>query len=113
MFLKKITTIIKGKSYFHYQVVESYRENGKVKHRNFYSVGVLTEEEAAKLRLVVAAQSDKGIIVTKIDDIVVTKHLAYLDVAVLHHLWQKWNFDEFSLQIIGLKPWYLIVVLNP
>ena len=94
MFLKKITTIIKGKSYFHYQVVESYRENEKIKHHTLYSVGVITEEEAAKLRLVIAAQSDKGIIVTKIDDIVVTKHLAYLDVAVLHHLWQKWNFDE-------------------
>jgi len=108
MFLKKITTIIKGKSYFHYQVVESYRENGKVKHRNFYSVGVLTEEEAAKLRLVVAAQSDKGIIVTKIDDIVVTKHLAYLDVAVLHHLWQKWDFDEF----FPSDHWIEAMVLN-
>lgn len=95
MFLKKITSTIKGKTYFHYQVVESYRENGKVKHRTLYSIGVLTDNEAARLRAVIAAQSDKDIVVAKIEDIVVTKHLAYLDVAVLHHLWQKWNFDSF------------------
>ena len=108
MFLKKISSVIKGKTYLHYQVVESYRENGKVKHRNLYSVGVLTEEEAAKLRLVIAAQSDKEIIVAKIDDMVVTKHLAYLDVAVLHHLWQKWNFDEF----FPSDHWVETMVLN-
>lgn len=108
MFLKKISSVIKGKTYLHYQVVESYRENGKVKHRNLYSVGVLTEEEAAKLRLVIAAQSDKEIIVTKIDDIVVTKHLAYLDVSVLHYLWQKWSFDE----IFPSDHWIEAMVLN-
>jgi transposase len=108
MFLKKITSIIKGKSYFHYQVVESYREEGKVKHRTLYSVGVLTDDEAERLRTVIAAQSDKSIIATRIDDIVVTKHLAYLDVAVLHYLWQKWHFDDFFTS----DHWVEAMVLN-
>jgi len=42
MFLKKSTTTIKGKTYNHYKIVESFCENGKVKHRILFTLGNLT-----------------------------------------------------------------------
>jgi len=95
MFLKKSARTIKGKTYNHYKIVESYRENGTVKHRILFNVGDLTDEQAERLRLALAAHSDNNIIVSKDEDIVVTNHFAYLDIAVLFHLWQEWGFQQF------------------
>lgn len=55
MFLKKSTTTIKGKIYNHYKVVESYRVDGKVKHRILFSLGALTDEQAERLRMALSA----------------------------------------------------------
>lgn len=95
MFLKKSTTTLQGKTYNHYKIVESYRENGKVKHRILFTLGALTDEQAARMQLAIRAYSDPEILVSKLDDLVVTKHVAYLDIISLHHLWKSWDFDEF------------------
>lgn len=95
MFLKKSTTTINGKTYNHYKIVESYRENGKVKHRILFPLGALTDEQAERLRLAIGAYSNPDVVVSKYSDIVVTKHLAYLNVAVLYQLWQEWGFQQF------------------
>jgi transposase len=95
MFLKKSVTTVKGKTYNHYKVVESYRDKGKVKHRILFSLGALTDEQAEHMRMVVRAHSDPDIVVSKAEDIVVTKHVSYLDIAVLEQIWQDWGFNEF------------------
>jgi hypothetical protein len=95
VFLKKSTTTIKGKTYNNYKIVESYREGGKVKHRILFILGSLSDEQAERLRMAIAAYSNQDLVVAKSDDIVVTKHAAYLAVATIHHLWQEWGFWEF------------------
>ena len=46
MFLKNQTvTKPNGKSYTYYRLAESYRENGKVKHRILAELGALNPEE--------------------------------------------------------------------
>lgn len=108
MFLKKSTTTIKGKTYNHYKIVESYRDNGKVKHRILFPLGNLTDEEAEKIRMAISAYSNPDVVVSKMDDIVVTKHLAYLDVCCLHDLWQQWRFDRF----FAFSRWAQAMVIN-
>jgi transposase len=95
MFLKKSVKTVKGKKYSHYSIVESFRDNGKVKHRLIFAIGPLDDEVADRLRLTLNVHSNQDLVVAKSDDIVVTKHGAYLDVAVLVHIWQQWQFHEF------------------
>jgi len=95
VFLKKSTTTIRGKTYHNYKIVESYREGGKVKHRILFPLGALTEEQAERLRLAVAAYSNPEVVVAKSDEIVVTKHVGFLAVATLHHFWEEWGFADF------------------
>ena len=108
MFLKKSTVTIKGKTYNNYKIVESYREKGKVKHRILTTLGSLTDEQAERLRLAISSYSNPDLVVSKKDDIVVTKHLAYLDVAVLHQIWENWGFNQF----FDNDHWVQAMVLN-
>ena len=95
IFLKKSVATINGKTYCNYKIVESYRTGGKVKHRILFTLGNLSDEQAERLRLAISAYSNPDVIVSKTDDIVVTKHTAYLEVMVMHHLFENWNFDDF------------------
>ncbi len=108
VFLKRSTTTIKGKTYEHYMIAESYRENKKIRHRILVNLGPLTEERAARIRLALAAHGNSDVIVARKDSIVVTKHLAYLDVAVLHQLWREWGLSAF----FPSSPWVEAMVLN-
>ena len=82
MFLKKSTKTVKGKKYFHYSIVELFRDEGKVKHRLIFAIGQLDDEAANRLRLTLNAHSNQDLVVAEPDDIVVTKHGSYLDIAV-------------------------------
>ena len=113
MFLKKSTTTINGKTYNHYKIVESYREKGKVKHRILFPLGALTDEHAERLRVAISAYSNPDVIVSKHSDIVVTKHLAYLNVAVLYQLWQDWGFQQFFSEDRWVKPMVFNRCIDP
>jgi len=108
MFLKNSSTTIKGTTYNNYKIVESYRDKGKVKHRTIFPIGKLTDEQAERMRLALRAYSDPDIIVASTDEIEVTAHLDYLDVAVLHWLWQQWELDRF----LRKERWVQAMTLN-
>ena len=108
MFLKKSTTTINGKTYNHYKIVESYREGGKVKHRILFALGTLTNEQAERLRMAISTHSNPDIVVSKAEDIVVTNHLSYLELAVLFKLWQDWDFHKFFTE----DRWVKAMVFN-
>ena len=113
IFLKKSVATINGKTYCNYKIVESYRTGGKVKHRILFTLGALSDEQAERLRLAVSAYSNPDIIVSKTDDIVVTKHGDYLDVAVMHHLWQDWRFDDFFKEDYWVKAMVINRAVDP
>jgi transposase len=108
IFVKKSLATIKGKTYCNYKIVESYRSGGKVKHRILFPLGALSDDQAERMRLAVSAYSNPDIIVSKADDIVVTKHAAYLDVAALYHIWREWGFDDY----FGEDYWVKAMVIN-
>ncbi|WP_127579676.1 IS1634 family transposase [Paenibacillus koleovorans] len=108
MFLKKSTATIKGTQYHHYKIVESYRDDGKIKHRILFNVGKLTDEQAEQLKLAIKVQNDPGLVVTHEREIAVTKSIAYLDIMVLHQMWQQWNLAQFFLN----DRWVEALVLN-
>lgn len=108
VFLKKSTATIKGKQYHHYKIVESYRDQDKVKHRILFNVGKLTDEQADQLRLTLQIQSDPTLIVAKEKDILVTKSVSYLDVMVLHDLWRQWDLSRF----FAADRWVEALVIN-
>ena len=83
------------KIYCYYKIVESYREDGKVKHKTLFTLGILTHDQAERIRLVLSAHSNPEVIVSPKNDIVVTKHLSFLDIAILHQLWHEWGFEEY------------------
>jgi transposase len=108
VFLKKSYKTINGKTYNYYSVVESYREEGKIRHRILYPVGHLDDAAAERLKLVLRAHSQPDTVVATLEDIEVTKHLLFLDVAVLIYLWQQWNFDRFFPK----EHWVASLIIN-
>jgi len=55
-FMKITTSTRKNKTYYYASIAESYRENGKVKHKTLKKIGGVTKEQAEALKL---AFSDK------------------------------------------------------
>lgn len=113
MFLKKSVRTINGKTYCHYKIVESYREGGKIKHRILFPLGALADEQAERLRLAISAYSRPDIVVAKTDQIVVTKHVDFLSVAVLHHVWQEWGFWQFFQTDRWVEPMTINRIVDP
>jgi len=95
MFLKETRKTYKGKKYVTYALTESYRENGKVKHRNIKNLGPLTEEQAQRIRLVLKAQNIEDAFVGHLSDVVSKDHFRFLDIAVLDDLWRQFNLNRF------------------
>ncbi|MBS3977153.1 MAG: IS1634 family transposase, partial [Syntrophomonadaceae bacterium] len=95
MFLKRATKTFKGKVYESYALTESYREDGKVKHRNIWNLGSLTGEQAHRIRLILTATQNEDMFVGRLSDVVAKTHYRFLDIALLHHFWQYWGLDDF------------------
>ena len=96
MFLKCSERKAKGKTYQYYNVVESVRVDGKIKHDIIVPLGNITEEKAALIREVLkigTSTGNTGVPLYRLDDIVVTKSTDFLNIYVLHMLWCEWGLD--------------------
>ncbi|GAB6153250.1 IS1634 family transposase [Desulfosporosinus burensis] len=96
MFLKKVSIKQEGKTYNYYKIVASYRDkDGKPKHRLIQNLGVLSEVDAERMRLILKAQQDPDLVLAKTSDIVVTKHWLFLPIILLHSLWETFQLQHF------------------
>ena len=94
------TSKYKGKVYKSYGIAESYREGGKVKKKRLFTLGKLTDEQAAKIRLICKVISNPDEQVTTLANIVAHECVSYLDVAVVNQLWERWQLsDAFTFDI--------------
>lgn len=94
------TSKYKGKVYKSYGIAESYRQGGKVKKKRLVTLGKLTDEQAAKIRLICKVISNPDEQVTTLANIVAQECVSYLDVAVVNQLWETWQLsDAFSFEI--------------
>lgn len=108
MFLKKTKKKYKKKSYDYYSLAESYREKGKVKHRQIANLGALTPEQAERIRLVLKVKRVDHAYVGDLSDVVVKKHFQFLSVAVLDSFWKQFKLDSFFSGI----PYAEVMALN-
>ena len=99
MFLKKARKTYKGKVYETYALTESYRENGKVKHRHIANLGSLTKEQAQRIKLVLKAKQIEDVFVGHLSDVVAKEHYRFLDVAVLDDIWRQFDLDQYFAEL--------------
>ena len=90
----------KGKTYKSYAIAESYRIGEKVKKRNIWPIGKLTEVQAKQVQLICKVMKDDSQILTNLNDLVVKETKAYLDIALIDAIWQHWKLDAaFQLAV--------------
>jgi len=90
----------KGKKYKSYAIAESYREGKKVKKRNIWPIGKLTDQQAAQIKLILKVAKGQDQVLTQLKHIVVKDSKAYLDIAVVNELWNYWQLDQaFDFEI--------------
>ena len=73
----------KGKSYRSYSLARAYRKDGKNRKEICVKLGKLSDEAADRWRSLLATLKKPDAFVTTGDNITVTNHFAYLDVAVV------------------------------
>lgn len=84
----------KGKVYRSYNLARSYRKDGKNLKELFLNLGKLSDEEVSKWQLIISAFKNKDNSLTTINDIMITKHYHYYDVAIVSAIWDYWGLDE-------------------
>lgn len=102
MYLLKQPKKQRGKIYNYYSIAESFREQGEPRIRILFRLGAISEEQAEKIRLVLKIHSDPDLVVGKFQDIVFSDHWKYLDIAVLHEIWNNWGLSNI-FKVAGLK----------
>jgi transposase len=114
MFLKKVTIKQAGKTYNYYKIVASYRDkDGKPKHRLIQNLGVLSEDDAERMRLILKAQQDSELVLAKSSDIVVTRHWLFLPIILLHSLWEIFQLQQFFLDGLLIEAMVLNRCIEP
>ena len=81
----------KGTKYRSYSLARSYRMKGKSRKDIVLKLGKLNEDEVARWRKLLHAVKSPDAFFTTLDDVVVTQHYAYLDVAVANAVWDYWE----------------------
>jgi transposase len=94
MHLSYSTSNYKGQTYKSYSIAESYREGKKVRKRTLWTLGKLTDIQAAQIRMICNVVKNEEQIITQLKDIVVKETKAYLDIAVVNELWNQWQLDK-------------------
>jgi len=100
MFIKTSSTTKNGKRYPYYQVVSSYRENGKIKHKRIANLGHLTEKDIDNLIKGLQRIRKKPFSLQEAK----LKHkrtLIFGQIHVLDQLWQRFGISEILCDCAG------------
>ncbi len=87
------TSQYKGKRYRSYSLARAYRKDGKNAKEIVLKLGKLSEAEVARWRQLLAVFKTPGTFITTLEDIIVTRHYAYLDVATANAIWAQWGLE--------------------
>ena len=83
----------KENTYRSYSLARAYREDGKNCKEIVLKLGKLTDEQATRWRNMLKAIKNPNAFFATLEDLVVTRRFAYLDVAVANHIWNDLNLD--------------------
>jgi transposase len=84
----------KEKAYLSYSLARAYREDGKNRKEIVIKLGKLSDDAAQRWRNLLKALKKPDSFLTTCDDIVVTNHFAYLDIATVSRVWDYWGLDK-------------------
>lgn len=102
------------RTYNYYKIVASYRDkDGKPKHRLIQNLGVLSEEDAARMRMILQAQHDADLMVANSSDVVVTRHWLFLPIILLHSLWESLHLHRFFSDALLVEAMVLNRCIEP
>ncbi len=87
------TSQYKGKRYRSYSLARAYRKNGKNVKDIVLKLGKLSEAEVAQWRQLLSLFKRPGAFVSTLEDITVTQHYAYLEVATANAIWAEWGLE--------------------
>lgn len=106
----------KGKTYKSYSLARPYRENGKNKKEILLSLGKLSDKEAAQWRNLLKAVKKPDTFLTSVEEIVISKKYAYLDIVAIHEIWNECEldrpFERKSHSWVALSMIALILTIN-
>ena len=94
MHLSYSTSSHKGKKYKSYTIAESYRDGKTVRKRPIWRIGKLSDQQAQQIKLILKVTQSEDQVITQLKDIVVKDTKAYLDIAIVNELWNKWKLDQ-------------------
>ncbi|MEA3358263.1 MAG: IS1634 family transposase [Thermodesulfobacteriota bacterium] len=84
----------KGKLYRSYSLARAYRKDKKNRKEIFLKLGKLSDEAADRWRALLKTIKKTDTFVASFDDIAVTNHFSYLDIATVNAVWDYWRIDE-------------------
>ena len=87
-----------GKAYRSYSLARAYREDGKNRKEIVVKLGKLSDQEANRWRDILQMIKNPTAFMTTADDIVVMHRYSYLDVSVVHAVWDEWGLDDVFKQ---------------
>jgi len=92
--LERTRSSYKGKQYSSYRIARSVRKGDKVVKEILFSLGSLTEQQAAQIKLIIHTLGKQDDVLVALDNIIPSEALDYLDVAVANQLWDEWDLDS-------------------
>jgi transposase len=69
------------------------REGNEVRKEILFPLGALTEQQATQIKLILHTLKKPDDVLVALNDVIPTRSVSYLDVAVANHLWDYWNLD--------------------
>jgi len=84
----------KGKIYRSYSLALPYRKNGKNLKHPVVKLGKLSNKEAKRWKTLLKTIKKPDSFMTTMDDIFVSRHYAYLNVALVNAIWDEWGLDN-------------------
>lgn len=102
--------------YRSYSLARAYRDNGKNRKEIIIKLGKLADAEAEKWRNLLRALKKPDAFLTTLNDIIVTRHFAYLDVCAANAIWDEWELDKIfykdGKRSLGIAAIARILTLN-
>ena len=84
----------KGKSYRSYSLARAYRKDGKNRKEICVKLGKLSDEAANRWRTLLKTLKNPDAFIATGEDITVTNHLGYLDIATVNAVWDYWKLND-------------------
>lgn len=93
MHLDYTRSVYKGKESISYRIAESVRTGDKVSKRILFSLGQLSPIQVKQIRLILRTLKDPNEVLIALSQVVPTRAVQYLDLAVANHYWDHWQLD--------------------